>query len=475
MGELIPIMCDEVVPGDIFKISAQAVVRLAPMVAPILHEINIFAHYFFVPYRLLWNEKTQIDLSDTGTWEKFITGDEDGLDASTIPEATGAGARAAYGLGDYLGIPTVADVADLDGYGWSIFPMRAYNLVYNEFFRDENLIEPISLESLVIQKRAWRKDYFTSSLPWLQRGTAPSLPIAGTSSAEFDLSATSDQNGTIHYETGDSKFSGSDKAILDGNTVDLSTATTFDISDLRLAFQIQKFLERNARAGARYTEFLNSHFGVAPRDDRLNRPEYIGGLRTPIIVSEVLQTSQTDTTPQGNLAGHGIGVQRAFCGKYHAKEFGCIIGIMSIMPKAVYQQGISRQWRKQTKYDFYFPEFANLSEQAIETGEVYVVDGDGDASQDVFGYQGRYDELRIKHDMVVAGMRNTFDYWHMSRQFASTPVLNQSFIECVPRKDCFAAPSAKCCFVSFGNLIDSFRPIPVQAEPGLIDHSYGGR
>ena len=225
---------------------------------------------------------------------------------------------------------------------------------------------------------------------------------------------------------------------LQNNTVDLSTASTFDIADLRLAFQIQKWMERNARGGVRYTEFLRAHFGVAPRDERLHRPEYIGGSKSPVIMSEVLQTSSTDlTTPQGNLAGHGISAQDQFCGSYRAAEFGLIMGIMSIMPKPAYSQGINRQWLRRSKFDFFFPEFVGLSEQAIEQAEIYATDV-ASANTTIFGYQGRYDEMRTKDNMVVGEMRTTFDYWHLARQFSSAPLLNSSFITCIPRKDIFA-------------------------------------
>ena len=260
---------------------------------------------------------------------------------------------------------------------------------------------------------------------------------------------------------------------LNNNIVDLSSASTFDIADLRLAFQIQKWMERNARAGARYTEFLRSHFGVSPRDERLQRPEYIGGSKAPCIISEVLQTSSTDaTSAQGNLAGHGITVSDAYCGKYHAKEFGLIIGIMSVMPRSAYSQGIDRQWLRKTKYDFYFPEFANLSEQAITNAEICAT-GVSSHNLDIFGYQGRYDEMRTKNSMIVSQMRSTFDYWHMGRQFdvASPPVLNADFIKCVPRKDIFAVPSEPGLIINFGNVIKAFRPLPYMAVPGLIDHN----
>ena len=460
MAQLIPVMCDEVVPGDVFKIGNQAVVRFQPLVAPILHEINMYVHYFFVPYRILWDD-----------WEDFISGGADGQFADPIPEweptLTTEGS-----LWDFFGFPVGVDP---DGAYPLDFPRRAYNLVYNEYYRDENLQTEVALTNETILNRAWEKDYFTSSLPWQQRGTAPALPISGSTSAVWPAPPTSGTLQNMMYFYGSAIIPGNvaTHTVLNNNTVDLSTASTFDIADLRLAFQIQKWMERNARAGVRYTEFLRAHFGVSPRDERLQRPEYIGGSKAPCIISEVLQTSSTDsTTPQGNLAGHGITVSDAYCGKYHAQEFGLIIGIMSIMPRSAYSQGIDKQWLRKTKYDFYFPEFANLSEQAILNAEICAT-GTPAHNQDIFGYQGRYDEMRTKNSQIVSGMRTTFDYWHLGRQFntGSPPVLNEDFIKCVPRKDIFAVPSEPGLIVNFANIIKAFRPLPYMAVPGLIDHN----
>lgn len=469
MAQLIPVMCDEVVPGDVFKIGNQAVVRFQPLVAPILHEINMYVHYFFVPYRILWDD-----------WEDFISGGVDGQFADPIPEWQPT-LITVGSLWDFFGFPVGVDP---DGAYPLDFPRRAYNLVYNEYYRDENLQTEVALTNETILNRAWEKDYFTSALPWQQRGTAPALPIAGITSAVWDASdfrsLLPDVNFGYSSTGGDSRGYLNNATALNNalnhfnsNTVDLSTASTFDIADLRLAFQIQKWMERNARAGVRYTEFLRAHFGVSPRDERLQRPEYIGGSKAPCIISEVLQTSSTDaTTPQGNLAGHGITVSDAYCGKYHAQEFGLIIGIMSIMPRSAYSQGIDKQWLRKTKYDFYFPEFANLSEQAILNAEICAT-GSESHNLDIFGYQGRYDEMRTKNSQIVSGMRTTFDYWHLGRQFdtGSPPVLNEDFIKCVPRKDVFAVPSEPGLIVNFANIIKAFRPLPYMAVPGLIDHN----
>lgn len=474
MGWLIPVMCDEMVPGDKFTIGNQAVLRFQPLVAPILHEVNVYVHYFFVPYRLLWDD-----------WEDFISGGVDGTFDDPIPrwEPTSYGA---YSLWDYFGFPVGVDP---DGAYPLDFPRRAYNFVYNEFYRDENLQTEVALSNETILQRSWPKDYFTSALPWQQRGVSPSFPISGVlevsgQDANVLFDVTGDSGGPYGLSVSASAASPPDNVESSSRTgqpagffrwndpqleVDLGDGVTVDVADLRLMFQIQKFLERNARAGVRYTEFLRAHFGVSPRDDRLDRPEYVGGTRSPIIMSEVLQTSETDSTPQGNLAGHAISVSSSYAGKCYAPEYGLVIGLLSVMPKAVYQQGINRQWLRETRYDFYFPEFANLSEQAITRAELYASAVSAENTT-IFGYQGRYDEMRTKQSMVTSGMRDTYDYWHMSRQFSSAPELNETFILCEPRMDCFAVPTEPAFVMSFGNIIKAVRPMPLRAEPGLIDH-----
>ena len=471
MGQLIPVMCDEVIPGDYFKIANQSVIRFQPLVAPVLHEIYQYVHYFFVPYRLLWDE-----------WKDFISGGDDGTYDDPPPEWHPT-LKSKGSLWDFLGFPV--DVNPAGAYPLD-FPRRAYNLIFNEYFRDETLQDEVLLTNEEILQRNWEKDYFTSALTDQQRGVAPALPISGFTSAtwlasQFDTDIAS--TAPIQFKSTGSNNKAhvlaqptADNALLflNSNVVDLSTASTFDIADLRLAFQIQKFMERNSRSGVRYTEFLKAHYGVSPRDERLQRPEYIGGSKAPVIISEVLQTSSTDvTSPQGNLAGHGISVNAQFSGKYHATEFGLIMGIFSVMPRPAYQQGIDRQWLRKTRYDFPFPEFVNLSEQAIYNAELCVVDGNATHNADIFGYQGRFDELRTKQSLVVSEMRDTFDYWHLGRIFdpATPPVLNESFIKCIPSKRIFAVQNKPGLIVSFGNVITAYRPIPIQAEPGLIDHN----
>ena len=225
-------------------------------------------------------------------------------------------------------------------------------------------------------------------------------------------------------------------------------------------------MERNARGGNRYIEFLKSHFGVNPRDERLQRPEYLGGTKVPIILSEVLQTSETGTTPLGQLGGHGIGVSSAYAAKAVVREFGLVIGLMSIMPAPAYMQGVNRQWIKDTLYDFFFPEFVGISEQEVLRGELYAT-ADEEENKTVFGFQGRYDEMRYKPNLVVGEMRTMFDYWHLAREFSGPPLLNDSFVKCVPDKRIFAVQNVPGFIVQFGNIIKALRPLPMVAEPGI--------
>lgn len=484
MGKLYPVLCDEVVPGDIISLGNELVIRFQPLVAPILHEINAYVHYFFVPYRLLWSD-----------WEKFITGGMSGDEVPVIPRWDATAPRVVKGtLWDYLGFPV--DVVPTGAMPLD-FPRRAYYFIYKHYYMDEthggfDTYDPFDVNKNSIVYRNWSKDYFTSALPWQQRGTAPALPISGLTNADFtgsthikgylgSISAvqqflpTADDSLTVgdtgSLATANARAANA-KAALSDNVVDFGDAATFDVADLRLAFQVQRWLELNARAGARYTEFLRAHFNVAPRDERLDRPEYIGGTRSPVIISEVLQTSSSDaTSDQGNMAGHGLVADQQFAGKYRVQEFGLVMGLLSVMPKAVYQQGIDRQWLRRTKYDFYFPEFANLSEQAIERAEIYANGVSGDNTT-IFGYQGRYDEMRTKKSMVCGNMRDTLDYWHLSRQFSSAPVLGSTFISTADiRKDVFAANDEPGLIINIYNRFKALRPMPFIAEPGLIDHT----
>lgn len=521
MGQLIPVYVDECVPGDTRKIGMQCVTRFQPLVAPILDSVVLTVHYFFVPTRLLMDKEED--------WNTFITGGKDGNDDSVslpfygLTFADGSGADnpnlpfsnniryGKYSLWDYLGLPVPPDdpfgaktVAIRDNNNVNGLVERAYNLVWNEYYRDENVVDEVSPLNNTILYRAWKKDYFTSALPWQQRGVAPALPLSGTVPVSFGSNFT--LNAPLITDASENYFpleaflgniGGSNKFILGKSsssgftegqiseisgelagvtgTADLSNAATFDVATLRQCVQIQRWLELNARGGVRYTEFLRSHFGIAPKDEVLGRPQYLGGTKSSIVVSEVLQTSATsETSPQGNLAGHGLGASSDYICTFTSKEFGYIIGIASWMPKPSYQQGVNRIFCRKTKYDFYFPEFAHLSEQAVTNGEIYATGTSSD--KEIFGYQGAYNEMRYMPSFNCADMRDTFKYWHLGRIFDSAPKLNAGFLTTNSafsggiRKDIFASPNEPGLLVQFANIVKAIRPLPVYGTPGFVDH-----
>jgi hypothetical protein len=365
--------------------------------------------------------------------------------------------------------------------------------------------------------RCWTKDYFTSALPSQQRGTAPAFPVNltglsgntvfNTGNPPYLSSSNTNPTplvGSLNIFPTSIPPSGNQYSIpyavyggtpaqsiattftnmLNNNTINMtgSSAVTFNVADLRRIVQLQRWQERNMRGGVRYTEFLKAHFNVAPSDDRLQRPEYIGGVKGSIVVSEVLQTSvnvgsgvgNTLTTPQGNMSGHGVTNLRGFAGKYFVKEYGYILGIMSIMPTPSYEDGIDRQWMRKIKTDFYFPEFVNLSEQAILTGEIFSYANAEDVTP--WGYQPQYDEMRIKRNMVCTDFRvnssSPLAFWHLGRHFTNAPSLGMNFVLCNPPqfRRVFAVPSVPPFICSVANLIKAVRPLPYIGEPGLVDH-----
>lgn len=512
MGQLIPVMCDEVVPGDIIKIANDVVVRFEPMVAPVMDDIWLKVRYFFVPYRLLHRDCLSgegVEPGDTFNWEVFITGGKegDGKDKNGVLQVLplwNPTNNAKYSLWDYLGLPvgvTPAGMLPLN------FPREAYNFIWNEYFRNENIDDEVSLDNESILNVRWNKDYFTSCLPWQQRGVAPVL------AGDVMYLGADDSYHLVNLEQFFVDSDGATQGLLLGRNIDasltdlpvrnksgaallgsvgISSAQSlpkggsspivfggFNVSQLRLCVQTQKWLERNARAGARYTEFLKAHYGVAPTDARLDRPEYIGGCKTPIVVSEVLQTSNTVITgdpgdetvhPQGGMAGHGISIDRNYVAKYRVQEFGLIMGLAYIVPKHGYSgQGINRQWLRRAKLEFYTPEFAHISEQGVYTAEIFA-SGTEATNKRIFGFIGAFDEMRHKQDMVAADFRDVYQYWTLNDQYENAPLLNSSFVECNPRKNIFAVETFPGCKVNFQNIIHAYRPMPLIGEPGLVDH-----
>ena len=492
MGYIIPIGLVEVLPGDTIRHATSLFLRLAPMLAPVMHPCHVKIHSWYVPHRLVWDE-----------FEDFITGGPDGLNTSVFPTvAAPDGGFPVGSLADYLGVPT-----GVPGLTVSALPFRVYDLIYNEWYRDQDLEGELTISkdsgadtttAMALQRGDWARDIFTTARPWPQKGLAVTVPVTGSQSgikiesdgtpvsfytAAKDFSGSAPYFGSYaatnnltarvyadqiswdnnNYGTGYPTLTGlpgigftrSTQStapagnVLDNNQVlfanpglrlskNVGDLGEVDINSLREAFALQRFEEHRAMYGSRYVEYLR-YLGIKASDARLQRPEYLGGGQQTIQFSEVLQTAE-GTDPVGTLRGHGIAAMRSNRYRRFIEEHGYIMSFVMVRPKSIYMQGIDRTWLRRVKEDFWQKELEHIGQQEVYTQELYA--GNSTAltpADEVFGYQNRYDDYRQHWSSVSGEFRTILNYWHMARDFDNKPVLNADFISSVPTERIFAA------------------------------------
>ena len=493
MGYLYPVNLTEVLPGDSVQLSTSVFLRLAPMVVPVMHPVYMHLSNFFVPSRILWDG-----------FEDFITGGLDGTDTSVLPKVTLNVTNSPVGsLADAFGIP-VQMLKDAKTFSVNSLPFIAYYMIWNEYFRDQDLNEAIDLStitgtpsSLNLLRPSWAKDYFTTARPWPQKGPDVSVPVNLTAAGEPSISATTTISpsgvptfqrnygkvvpGSLRYTTVDGgliinestlqdSVTWLDPALAAQTTINYSSGNpelgSVNINDLREAFALQRFEEHRSMFGSRYEDLLR-YLGVRPQDARLQLPEYLGGFSAPVQFSEVLQTSSdAERSGVGDMYGHGIGATKGRRIRRFIPEHGYVMSLLTVRPIPVYSQGLERLWSKENRFDFWQKEYEHIGQQEIRNSEVYA---DGDAAQDkaTFGYQNRYDEYRRGVNIITGEFRTNQDYWTMARIFASRPTLNGDFMSCMPTDRIFQVneQNSDQCYAMVKNNIIAKRLVSKNGNP----------
>lgn len=478
MGDLVPIFLEHGIPGDSFRVNSEILMRLAPMLAPVMHRCDATVHYYFVPYRLLWD-----------SFEDFITGGDDGMQAPVFPKITinsSTQDRFKKGmLSDYLGIPDTPSALVTAPISISALPFRAYTLIYQEYYRDQNLqakpylkktstVDQTELaEITTLRKRAWEKDYLCSALPFAQKGGDVTLPNEITYKSP---SLVKDLGGNV--VTGNAAMVMQEGAVATGTLgsgvpriIDNLENVGITIADLRRSARLQEWLEKLARGGSRYTETILNFFGIQTKDHRLQRPEYIGGGKAPVTISEVLSTFNNETVDGGTMYGHGLSVGTMNKFDYKVTEHGLFLGLLSVLPKTSYQDGLDKHWTKFDRYSYYWPQFANIGEQTVLNHEVYMdyTNANPNVPLNTWAYQPRYSEYKFAKSSVHGDMKDNLDYWHMGRKFTSLPALNGSFITSDPTHRIFPVTDVNVhkLYVQLYNDVKALRPMPIYGTPML--------
>lgn len=472
MGELVPSNLVEVLPGDSMRLQSSALIRVSPLVAPVMHPVTVRLHHWFVPARLVWSG-----------FEQFITGGPDGLggSAGAYPTINSGAGFAAGALADYMGItPGIANLVV------NAMPIRAFNLIYNKNYRDQDLTTARSQDDVTLPNIAWEKDYFTTARPWAQKGPDVTLPLgtkatikpnltdlltgaqpAGARMRTVAAGASPLNNQALIFDTSGNINNSTAGGVAPAQPMyfsnlyaDLSTATAVNVRDVRLAFALQRYQEARARYGSEYVDYLR-YLGIRPSDARLQRPEYLGGGKQTISFSEVLQTGP-DSEGEGvaSIKGHGIVALRSRGSTFFAEEHGFVITLLSVRPKTMYAQALPRMWSRRTKEDYFQKELEQVGQQIVYRREIYAeADAAGAGGDAVFGYQDRYDDYRFKESSIAGEFRSTLNYWHMGRIFGAAPALNSAFVVSDPTLRVYAEQTTDTLWCMVNNQVVARRQV----------------